>query len=413
MKKIILLVTICNLIAAGIGFLTNIILARYFSYEIYGRISLLLSLNAIILTFLQFGFQNSMVIFHNKNYAMENTDIRDFSKLFFVNRQYGKYLLWIGVPVIILFLFITNHMYRFSIFEIFFVGFTPLLLGIYNYCTTFYQAQGVWLKYNVLHVFYNFFKALMLLCVFLIIHFVIKRSFIYDDYVFTFISYAVILFFIGIFISRKYLRIGKHNINWSKLLNKTLIPIGLTNFLIVLIMRIDNVLIEKVLGMKSVAIYSIANTFAFFFPLFTSSIMKVLMKEMSKNSVLYLKKILFYQKKYFIYAIFAFIVVYTVSPHLISFLFGEKYIQSITIFQVLSFVYIGGVFFTPMESYFYTEHAKKIFILRILQLLLVVILGVVFMKLFELPGFAVAVVCSRLVAWIYLYYTSKRIIGTL
>jgi PST family polysaccharide transporter len=173
-------------------------------------------------------------------------------------------------------------------------------------------------------------------------------------------------------------------------------------------MRTDNILIQYVLDIKQVAIYSAANSLAFAFPLITSSIMKVLMREISKNSELYLKKLLFYQKKYFGLAILAIAFVWIVSPYLIPFMFGEKYIPSILIFQILSIVYIGGIFFTPLESYYYTEDANIILKLRIIQLLLTVVLGVLFMRLISLPGLVIAVVVTRIVAWIYLSVKSYK-----
>ena len=175
-------------------------------------------------------------------------------------------------------------------------------------------------------------------------------------------------------------------------------------------MRIDNILIEYSLGIEKVAIYSAANSLAFVFPLFTGSIMKVLMKEISKNSLAYLDKIFFYQKKYFIYLILSIIVVYFLSPYIITLIFGHKYIPSIPIFQILSIVYIGGIFFTPLESYFYTEAPKNIFILKISQFLIILILGIIFVNVFNLKGMAFAIVLSRFFAWGYLYIKSKRIV---
>lgn len=406
MKRIVTIVTLFNFAAAGIGFFTTILLARWFSYEIFGRINLLLSLSAILITFLQFGFQNSLVIFSNKQ------DGRfDVARLFFVNREYLKYLLIIGFPFLLLFIYFSNKTYLYSIEEIFFLLVSPIFLVIYNYVATFYQAAGIWLKYNVLNLLYSLLKAIIILLTFFIIYVIRKESYTYNDYIYSFLAYSLILFAIGWLTSIKYIHFGHPNKELKGQLYKTLIPIGISNLLIIIIMRVDNIIIEHFLGVKDVAIYSAANSIAFAFPLITSSIMKVLMKEVSKNSLLYLEKILFYQKKYFIHLIVTILLTFLIAPYLIPLLLGERYTSSVIIFQLLSIVYIGGIFFTPLESFFYTEDPYKILLIKVLQIFIVVIFGIIFIYFFSLVGMSIAIILSRVVAWIYLYIKSQILIN--
>lgn len=406
MKRIVTIVTLFNFAAAGIGFFTTILLARWFSYEIFGRINLLLSLSAILITFLQFGFQNSLVIFSNKQ------DGRfDVARLFFVNREYLKYLLIIGFPFLLLFIYFSNKTYLYSIEEIFFLLVSPIFLVIYNYVATFYQAAGIWLKYNVLNLLYSLLKAIIILLTFFIIYVIRKESYTYNDYIYSFLAYSLILFAIGWLTSIKYIHFGHPNKELKGQLYKTLIPIGISNLLIIIIMRVDNIIIEHFLGVKDVAIYSAANSIAFAFPLITSSIMKVLMKEVSKNSLLYLEKILFYQKKYFIHLIVTILLTFLIAPYLIPLLLGERYTSSVIIFQLLSIVYIGGIFFTPLESFFYTEDPYKILLIKVLQIFIVVVFGIIFIYFFSLVGMSIAIILSRVVAWIYLYIKSQILIN--
>lgn len=404
MKRTVIIVTLFNFAAAGIGFFTNILLARWFSYEIFGRINLLLSLSTILIVFLQFGFQNSLVIFSNKQNDF------DLSKLFFVNREYLKYIFFVGVPLLLLFVYFSNKSYIYSIQEKLFLLVTPITLVIYNYFCTYYQATGIWLKYNILNLLYSSLKAIIILFAFFVIYIYQKKLFTYNDYIYSFIAYSLLLFAIGWSVSRKYIHFGGANKEWKNQLYKTLIPIGFSNLLIVLIMRMDNIIIEHFLGVKDVAIYSAANSLAFAFPLITGSIMKVLMKEVSKDSLLYLEKILYFQKKYFLFLAIAIISTFLLAPYVIPLLFGEKYNSSILIFQLLSIVYIGGIFFTPLESYFYTEDPRKIFIIKCIQLFIIAILGAIFIYLFSLMGMAIAVILSRIIAWAYLYIKSQNLI---
>src|SRR5688572_6644307 len=84
LKKILISVTFFNFLAAGITFLINVLLARIFPYEIFGRINLLLSFSAILVMLFEFGFNNSMVIYYNKH---KSRDV-DLDLLNFITSNY-------------------------------------------------------------------------------------------------------------------------------------------------------------------------------------------------------------------------------------------------------------------------------------------------------------------------------------
>ncbi|HHQ4902756.1 TPA: oligosaccharide flippase family protein, partial [Aeromonas veronii] len=65
-KKDIYSVIFSNFMAAGLGFVLNIVLARLLDVDEYGRIFLIFSLVTVLYTIFDFGFNSAQVIFYNK-----------------------------------------------------------------------------------------------------------------------------------------------------------------------------------------------------------------------------------------------------------------------------------------------------------------------------------------------------------
>mgnify|MGYP007000252685 len=72
---------------------------------------------------------------------------------------------------------------------------------------------------------------------------------------------------------------------------------------------------------------------------------------------------------------------------------------------------IGGMFFTPLESFFISNKPNQILIVRIVQLVIIVLLGLILISLFGIIGMSLAVVISRLVGWLYFTIKSNFIIN--
>uniref|UniRef100_UPI00321748E5 lipopolysaccharide biosynthesis protein n=1 Tax=uncultured Draconibacterium sp. TaxID=1573823 RepID=UPI00321748E5 len=403
MKKALISVTFFNILGAGLGFIINVLIARIFPVEVFGRINLLLSISTISMTIFEFGYFNSLVIFYNKQKIKEY----DQDLLNLITRKYFLFLLKI-IPLYGLILFFIDKYYSFSFWEFVFLISSALFLVLYRFFTTYYQALGRWSKYNLLNISYSLLKGGILLIGGAIAVYILKCTPEYELYLKLYILYAISLLIFGFISSYNQIGIQYSNNYDDKLLKKTILSIGITNIIIALSMRLDNVIIEYFLGAQEVGVYAAANTLALAFPLITGSIMRVFMREASNDSINFLNKILKFQKKYFIHLLGFIIVVILLSPHLIEFLFGEKYINSIPIFQILIVAYIGGVFFTPLESFFYNENSNLILRLKFIQLILFLIGSVCLIKVFSLVGVALTVVLTRVFAWIFLSINSYK-----
>ncbi|APG65044.1 hypothetical protein LPB136_06585 [Tenacibaculum todarodis] len=403
MKKALISVTFFNFFAAGITFLINIILARLFPIAVFGRINLLLSLSAIFIIFFQFGFNNSMVVFYNKN----KQDEADFDLLNYITKRYRNFLCF-SIPILVLLFIVIDKYYQFSFWEILFLLSSTLFIAIYRFFSTYYQALGKWNKYNFLNVAINVLKGAVLVLGAIIMIYLFKNELNYEMYLKLYVLYGILLLFIGIIASHKIIGFKNKKTYNNKEFNGVLMSLGFTNIVIALTMRLDNVIIENFVGVEAVAIYSAANTLALIFPLITGSIMRVLMKEISRDSNYYLTKILKFQKKYFLHLIVLIGLIILVSPYLIELFFGERFRDSIRIFQILITVYVGGIFFTPLEAYFYNEQPKRIFTVKLIQFLLFFVMAIIMVQYYSIIGVALAVVFCRLIIWSYLYFLSRK-----
>jgi O-antigen/teichoic acid export membrane protein len=403
MQKTIFGVLVSNFTGAGIGFLLNIILARLLSVEEYGRINLVLTMIIVLFTVFEFGFTNSTVVFYNK-FKEKYSDIEAF-----INKLYFNYLLFISLPIIGLVL-VLKYFYNLTIVETSVIIVNVLIFSIYRYILAIYQAKAEWKIYNILNIMNNVIKLIILVVFLTVTYCFTNDTNQYDTVLFAYIVSALLLLLISFVVSKpfKKLRFDK-NISILSDFKKIILPIGISNIFIIISMRADVFFIENYLGSEQLGIYVAANSLALVFPLITSSLMNVFIQKTSNEKSDFLKKILQTQKKYIPYLILILVASMLITEPLFLILFGENYIASVDIFRILLIAYIGGIFFTPLESYFYSHSQKVILYIKFIQMLFIIIGIWVALEFFTLESVAIVIVLSRVIGWVILYANVKNI----
>lgn len=407
MKKILFSVISSNFIAAGLGFLIKVILARFLNISYFGRINLIFTIVVMMFTIADFGICNSFVIFYNRT-----KDKIKYDPIYYFNSIYIKYLFIIfilSIPAIL----VIKSVYNFSLKEILVILTVFYFFLVFRYLNSINQAKGKWLTFNLLNIFNNFSKLICFAISALLFYYSFHYFTKYQSILAGYFGYAFLLIIISFLVNRKYIKSNSEKIEqkYVKELKSILIPIGLANVFIIVTMRFGDLIIAKVLGNSKLGIYSAANTLALVFPLITSSIMNVFLKEAAGKKKQFLAKILMYQKKYFGILILILVLVIIFSKYFILFLFGSEYNEAINIFRILIIAYIGGIFFTPMESYFYGNKQKIILWMKLTQMLIVVIGSIILIDYLGLYGVATVVVLSRIFGWFYIYNISQNILG--
>ena len=407
MRKAILSVSFFNVISAGLAFLINIFLARYLSIEIYGRINLLLSFTLIINTIGDLGLSNTNVIFNNKLKDEHSKEVLLNAVGYFFKKYFNSILIISGVLIIIFSLW-----FKLSYIEIGFLFFQGVLIIFFRFLLSFHQAFGNWSKFNVLNLSLNILKFLFLGLCFIIPLLLRSQPILSYDLVLGLLSLACIISFsLTLFFSRRYAVINRHikvEVKLENEFNKIWYPLIGINIIIVLAMRSDTLIIQYFLGEKSLGIYSAANSLSMVFPLITNSIMQVLLKETSNKGTDYLKRIIELQKRYFVYITLVLFAIELLAYYLIPFIFGSQYEDSVIYFQILILAQLGGLIFTPLESYFYSKNTKFIFYLKGIQLVIILTFSISFVQSFGLFSVAIAVLLSRVIGWIILSIKSSK-----
>jgi O-antigen/teichoic acid export membrane protein len=129
----------------------------------------------------------------------------------------------------------------------------------------------------------------------------------------------------------------------------------LSSLAVMVIMRLDMMMLQKMSTSLEVGYYSIAMNLAMIFPLITASLVTTLLPKMNeflKNHTVkdYVLRVLSKTK----YVVAILIVMELLSPFVIKLLFGEQYAESISVFQILLVAFTFGVIINPISLVMYS-----------------------------------------------------------
>lgn len=406
LKKVFVGVTAANFVAAGFGFLTTVIPARLMDISSFGRLSFIFSLVTMLACVADFGFSPTVVIYYNRHRSESG-----MQALWKVNRLFFRFLLAtavVSLPIVT----VIGRFYHLDVREIVVVTISFLLYAVVRYCASIHQATGNWARYNVITYLTSVVR-------FLVMGGCAGTTFImtgnagYGVLLSGFLVQSIITS-IGswTFTSANYRRAEVLQPEERQEIMQSLLPLGFSAVVIVVCMRFDSMIIQKVLGEHELGIYAAANTLAFAFPILTASLMNVLLRESSRMSDTFLPWLLSTQKRFLPLLLAAFVIAQTCSAPLITLIFGDRYREAIPVFRLLLIPYMGGIFFTPLESYFYAREPRTILGLKTGQMLVIITGSMVLIGSFRLYGVAAAIVLSRVLGWLFIYAKSTLILAS-
>lgn len=399
--KTIVYVFLSNVLAAALGYLFTLIIVRKLPVEAFGRISLIISYIYICATIADFGMTTTVVTLSNKW-----ADRDKWSVFAYFNRFFLK-LFVVFLPLMLpLIGFITiAEKLGYLEFATLFVSYVAFLF--FRYIQSVQQADGKWRNYNVGNVLNNVLK-IAILAVPLFLYLTLAQSHVLWSY----LVYSIILLVVsGVWIWN----FGVSNcFRNDELLNrcirKHLCFIGISNIIVVLIMRVDLLFINYYMDAQAVGIYSAANSLALIIPLFTNALINVLLKYIPSAKFEYLKKWKCFQKKYALYILLLIVALCLLSPYLVHFFYGERYQNSSVIFTFLGIIYLLSVLFTPLEAFFYSEYPRYILWMRMIQLAILLIGLVFFIERWGLYAVVISVFFSKAVNWAVLTFRTNKIL---
>ncbi len=384
-------------VAAGFGFLASLIMARTLSIEEFGRISLVINLSIISFTILEFGLGNALVVFVNRGEELGRR-LGIFKLVIF------KYLtVFLILSLLLSGLF--GLIFELNILELSVIFVSSICFFIHKLFLSVNQAVGNWDKFNILQAGNTFTKLLCLALAFLIVFVFEGLSWLYESYLIALLIYGIAILIVGVIITEtKVYKAIKLTEGTFQELKEIVVPIGLANCFIIIALRFDLLLVAYFLDEKSVGLYHAANTLAMIFPLVTKALMSVALRESAMNEKSKLLSSIKKQNKLILWLFLAVGIVFGSSDFLISFVYGEVYSESATLFVLLTIGYIGGIYFIPLESYFYSHNRRNLLVSKILVAVIMLVLGGVLVFQYQGLGVALSVVVSKAAGWCVIGY---------
>ncbi|MCF7918812.1 MAG: oligosaccharide flippase family protein [Candidatus Cloacimonetes bacterium] len=393
-----------NMITAGLSFLLNVLLSRFLTVAEFGKISLIFSLVITFFTIADFGFSNTTIIFYNR--YREKYRINPLHYLNTIYFRFWAVISLLSVPLILIFI---RPYFQLGYYESLLILFVFVPFMVFYYLNSCNQAKGRWLQFNLLNVSNKLLQIIAIFLSVLIFYTILGIQSRYQSVLWGYNLYPILLLIICFAFNYHFLHFARaKDTSQNSLadLGKIALPLGITNIFVIISMRFGYLVTEKVLGSEELGIFSAANTLALVFPLITTSLMNVLLRETATRKQDFLRKIITHQKKYALWLLLILTMSIFGSRFFILTIFGENYAGSIDIFRILLIPYIGGIFFTPLQSYFYSHQPKTIMTVQGMQMLIVIIGSILLIRYYGLTGVALAITLSRVAGWIYIFSTA-------
>ncbi len=145
MRESLIKILSSNMIAAGLGFILNMALARTFSTEEFGLIAIVMTLSSMAYSCADFGLSTTQVVIINTNKNIKNKDLNMF------------FLGWTTLTTIILIPFLTAyaHVVNLSALTVIVVIFIYISLMFNRFTLSKFQAIGDWSRYRSHNILNN------------------------------------------------------------------------------------------------------------------------------------------------------------------------------------------------------------------------------------------------------------------
>jgi O-antigen/teichoic acid export membrane protein len=404
MRRIFLGTAAGNIAGAACGFLFSVAIARLMDIASFGRASFIFSLVIVISSVADFGFSNSIVIFHNRYPESSPPPLAVANHFFY--RFLGVALL-ACIPVVLA----LGHFYALKPAELAVIIASFLSFTVYRYCCSLQQAVGNWHRFNRLQVAGN---ALKLIIggggVLFLAHWWQLLS-PYGAALGGYLTASILLLAVAVYASRSLLGAAPPTKALHGDFFRILRPMALAGIFVIITMRFDSLVIQKFLGPEALGIYTAANTLAFAFPLITISLMNVLLRESALGGEEVLTRIMAAQKRYLPALLLVFTMAWLLAGILLPLVFGKGYAAAVPVFRLLLIPFLGGVFFTPLESYFYAREPLTILWFKFGQMMVVIIGSLALIGSQGLQGVATAIALSRALGWAIIYTKSRAVLA--
>ncbi len=384
------------------GFIIGALIARYLGTYNYGEYSYLLVFTSIFWVIADLGVDS---ILHKEISKNEKSVNIIFSSVIFLK-------IFVGIIVILVMNIISFYV--------------NVDVGNFSKYLLIYSVVFLIKPFETIKIYFQYLQAskyevissqvayiLGIICRILIL--ILKLDYVYLVYLLVFESFVFSSFLIYFYRYKysKKIRVKFVSIEYIKYLLKESYHFILANLMIILYMRIDQLMIKKMLPLDELAIYSVGVKFAevwYFIPIsITVSYASILINTYSKSKKEYEKQIVSCGIKLFLISVVFVMGICIFSPLFIKLLYGEEYVRASMIMSIYSFTGIYVSFGLLFNNHIIAKgHNYLKTRLSILGFLLNLLLNVVLIRHIGIVGSALATFASEFVVGYVYYFFDKR-----
>lgn len=385
-----------SIIRLAISFIISIVIARIFGPEKFGRINYVLAFVSMLQVFVIFGFDEIALKDMGLETYPENSIIKTVIDLRWclaiIAYIFGSFVFYLFIDKSLIFYY--------------------LILGLELFCFIFYIYKQ-WFqikslnKYVVLASQISFFVILVLKILYLLFF---TNLYIYAFLLVFSVFIEVIVLTIS-FYTHKPNGNGVFDFNYAKSLVKQSFPLMLQSFATIIYMKIDQVMIGKMMTTSDVGIYSIAVTISelvYFIPMAIANAFYPKISDTKKNGQDY-KFVIERIGQINVFICFVFSVFCTVfMPLLVNFVYGQSYAEAGNIIQIHCWASIFVAIGCSNSVFLIFERKQKLsFCATLIGAIINVFLNFILIKIDGGKGAAIATLLSQSFASLFFYLFIK------
>ena len=380
-----------NFVSVGLGFLNALIIAKYLNIQDYGSYTVLVTFATIASVFSDLGLSNTFVVYTNK-FKDKTKAILQFYNFIWKFRYY------IILIYVIISSFLVFYIGCTKILELSFIILFPFILvtnTILNYQS---QVLNNWNRYGLINASMNFFRLVgLFLLLFLSI-------FNVDTLMIILITSGFLQMFILLYLNKQYFK--SHNIASTKAIVKLTKSFFILNCITIVASKSDIIIGEFLLNPKQLGLYSNAFVLASFFPVISSSLNQVLIRNSSIDILKKINKSINVKTVVFLFLMIS--LIWLVSDSVFRLFFNNKYDDSIILFKLLATIHSFGILFSPYESYFTNSNQNFLIKLKSIQTIILITTPFLFYNYLNWYSLIFGVLLSRLVGWTILSIKARK-----
>jgi O-antigen/teichoic acid export membrane protein len=380
-----------NFISVGLGFFNALIIAKYLNLQDYGSYTVLVTFASIASVFSDLGLSNTFVVYTNK-FKDKTKAILQFYNFIWKFKNY------IILVCAIISSFVVFYIGSTKILELSFIILFPFILvtnTILNYQN---QVLNNWSRYGLINASMNFFRLVgLFLLLFL-------NVFNVDTLMIILLTSGFLQMFILLYLNKQYFK--PHDIASTKSIVKLTKSFFILNCITIVASKSDIIIGEFLFNPKQLGLYSNAFVLASFFPVISSSLNQVLIRNSSIDILKKINKAINVKTVVFLFLMIS--LIWLFSDIVFRLFFNNKYDDSIILFKLLATIHSFGILFSPYESYFTNTNQNFLIKLKSIQTIILLITPFLFYNYLNWYSLIFGVLLSRLVGWTILSVKARK-----